>query len=621
MADETVVIKIELQKEDAEKVLKSLDSDFQKSGKKSGENFGEEFNKATKESMTKSVFGGALLANIAMEGIRLAGKAIREASQFIGESITASQESEAATNALNAALASNGNYTKKASQGLIEYAESLQKTTRFEDDAIVKSMSLLESLTGLTDEGLKKATKAAMDMSIATGKDLDSAIFAIAKSANGSTEALSKMGIKVKEGANNAETFSNVLTAINGKFGGRSEADVNTYAGRMAQLSNSFGDLKESIGSVITKSPLVVGFIKTLTELLVESKKSVDGFSESTSKIGSSVAFLEGLRSLVVGVSSTVELVINIFKKGFFLIETAWYGFLDGVIGDSARRLSGLFENFDMTKGMANSLKSFADETKKGLDYFSNKFSETEIFDFSMTDKFDQIIEKTKQYTIEAANVASANDGIKNSFANMSDSAMSTASIMQLAIAKIAANSEDAKKQFEMMKTTAQSMANGINQALTGAIVKGVEFMVASIAKGNARFSDFAKSILTMWADISIQVGQMMIATGLGMLALQGFGTAGAAIAAGIGLVALGAIAKAFIGAGTGQSATSAGGMSSDYVGTTGTTQPSTEPLKQEQKVSVVVNGNIFDSRETGLRIVEILNNSFETDGSRLVTV
>ena len=52
-----------------------------------------------------------------------------------------------------------------------------------------------------------------------------------------------------------------------------------------------------------------------------------------------------------------------------------------------------------------------------------------------------------------------------------------------------------------------------------------------------------------------------------------------------------------------------------------GAVQPiAEEELQQQTNVTVSVTGDIFDTRETGLRIVELINENFDTEGTVIAT-
>ena len=90
-----------------------------------------------------------------------------------------------------------------------------------------------------------------------------------------------------------------------------------------------------------------------------------------------------------------------------------------------------------------------------------------------------------------------------------------------------------------------------------------------------------------------------------------------AAIAAGAGLIALGTILKSFAGGAAGAGAPIGGG-GGGVASATSDTEIAEEQEREEPETRIAVNiqGDVLDSDETGLRIVELLNKELDTSGS-----
>lgn len=194
----------------------------------------------------------------------LAGSAVAAVGAFVGsEIVRAAEESETAINRLNAALKLNGNFTQEASDELIAYSESLQKTSTIADDVTLANLALLQSLAPLTKEGLIAANTAAADLSAALRIDLESAVRLVGKAANGEVEAFKRYGVEIRKGASDSETFANAIDLINKRFGGAATNEINTFAGAVTQSKNAFGDVLEEIGNIIIKTPEVISLVKS----------------------------------------------------------------------------------------------------------------------------------------------------------------------------------------------------------------------------------------------------------------------------------------------------------------------------------------------------------------------
>lgn len=220
----------------------------------------------------------------------------------LGDSIKAASEQEDAIQRLNVALATQGNFTEETSESLQRYSEELQKNSKFADEVILSNIGLLESLTSLNEDGLKAGAKAATDMAAALGIDLDTAFRLVGKAANGEVGAFSRYNIEVRKGADNAETFTNALAALNKQFGGAAAGQLNTYSGALAQANNSFGDLLEEVGNLIIKNPVIIAGINQATKLFIELSGLIKGNSDNLR-----ILITDGFLSLVKVIPLVIE--------------------------------------------------------------------------------------------------------------------------------------------------------------------------------------------------------------------------------------------------------------------------------------------------------------------------
>lgn len=224
----------------------------------------------SKTNLAFSSFIGNLGANIATKGLSLAGDAIGSIVNLISnDAIENSQSYADAILGVQNALELTGKATPEAIKGLDDFAQQIQATTKFGDDAVLSAAAYIQTLGRLDGEGLQRATKAALDLSAALGKDLSTTQELVAKAAAGNVSAFGKLGIRLEKGKTDAETFEKALAALEARFGGSAEKSVNSYSGAIAQLSNAFSsNLLKTIGDLIVQSPAVVGAIKGITKII-----------------------------------------------------------------------------------------------------------------------------------------------------------------------------------------------------------------------------------------------------------------------------------------------------------------------------------------------------------------
>ena len=175
----------------------------------------------------------------------------------------------------------------------------------------------------------------------------------------------------------------------------------------------------------------------------------------------------------------------------------------------------------------------------------------------------------------------------------------------------------------DRVRKNAEKIRDTINAVLLAGAAKAFASLGEKLVTTGFKFEDFANSLLGLLGDLAIAVGTNVLAQGLAIQALAtSLGTlnAGPAIAAGGALIALGAGLKALAGGGASSSSIPAPGTpgGSPLITTPATETPIDEAVQDQgpqTSVNVNITGDILDSEETGLRIVDILNSAFDKQG------
>lgn len=338
---DSIKVSIELADKAAQRALSdfiSKSDSADKNIKKLGESGKDTFNEISvgigKSLGVYDIFAGNLAANLVTSSFQIMKNAAGELfNTFIVDGVKAAQESQDALNSLNVALAQSGIYSDKTSQDFQDFAKQIQATTTFEDDFVIKNMALIQSLAQLDKDGLQRATKAAVELSSALGKDLSTTSEAIAKAANGNYTAIQKMGIQFDKTGSQAQTFQNALKAIETQFGGSAESKINTFSGAIAKTKNNFGDLQEEFGNLIIQNPAVIAAINAVSNILSDLAGS--GFLKG---VDAAQSLGKALLTVIDITSYTTQ-----FLNG---LATAALTSFDIIIGASTRALSQLVAPF-----------------------------------------------------------------------------------------------------------------------------------------------------------------------------------------------------------------------------------------------------------------------------------
>ncbi|NBR87862.1 MAG: hypothetical protein EBS84_20925 [Proteobacteria bacterium] len=147
-------------------------------------------------------------------------------------------------------------------------ADQLRRTTGATDEqiaAVEQNISKQMMLTGVTDDELRpamanlvratgdvgfaqKQLSLALDISAATGKDLESVSLALGKAFTGNVGALTKLGVPLDASVVRSKNLSEVVATLNTQFGGAAADAADTFSGRLKILQVSLGEAVEGIG-------------------------------------------------------------------------------------------------------------------------------------------------------------------------------------------------------------------------------------------------------------------------------------------------------------------------------------------------------------------------------------
>jgi hypothetical protein len=199
----------------------------------------------------------------------VAQQALRPVIGFMTDAVQAAVQQEDATNRLNVALQNQGTFTEELSRRYHDMATSLQRSTRFGDEAILEVQQRLVAIGNVGPAEMEKVTKATLDLATALKIDLSTASLLMGKAAQGNTEALSRYGLKLDENIPKSQKFAELMRLVQDRFGGSAERDIESYGGATAQLTGVWGDFLEELGNFIIKNPTVIDGIHKTTQAVI----------------------------------------------------------------------------------------------------------------------------------------------------------------------------------------------------------------------------------------------------------------------------------------------------------------------------------------------------------------
>lgn len=618
---ESIVIQLDLQTGNTKTAFKGIESQAKKSGLKSGKNFSNAFSSSLKGLAKTTAKIGALVGSIA-------------SALTFRASIRAAQEQEDAINQLNSALQISGKFSEQASRDLQNYASSLQQVTRFGDETILRTQGLIQSLGNLSKNQLKEATRATLDLAAALKIDLNTAALLVGKAAAGEVGTFSRYGLSIKKAEDNTKTFANALTAIQQKFGGAAQKDVLTFSGATQQLSNTFGDLLEEVGFLITRQPIVLQGIKSLNGVFQDAIKTVNSFRKNFNIFDDLIKPLFRFNQSVIDYAiKPLELLTNIGKIVFVSLGSgiaqviAAFAKLGGVVGSILNAVGIENKLTDQLNQFSNGALLNAGEKAEQVRKAIASIGDTSFSDNLAERNNDLRNYFAEQQAIIAENASSASNVQTQQAEVAKTSLLGLGSVFSTVFSGINTTIDNSSKKIqqvnERVKKFSAEAANSLRQGLaTGAGQAFKEFGKALVTGENA-LKAFTDSLLKTIADQAVALGTKFILEGAAYAFLPGYqALSGPLIAAGAALAAFGGALGATIGGGD-----SGGGSGGGSPTTQDTNQflveETTAPQELERQqpqtnVEVVVQGSLVQQEELGTFIAETLSESFGKQGVSL---
>jgi hypothetical protein len=249
----------------------------------------------------------------AQAAIGAAQAGFRMLTKFVGDSVTAYTEAEAIQKKLTVALKQQGPFAVSAAQDYEKLAKQFQRTTAFEDDMITATQAMLVQVGDVMPNQMEGALKATTDLAAGLGIDLQQATMLVGKAFAGNTESLGRYGVNIDEARFKTEGATVVLDAIQRRFGGQAQAELDTYAGKVKQLANEWGNFQEAVGEFIVDDPVVraglILMVDAFSKQKTEVKETKDGWVTWMTFMPQWVHVLKGAHDGVKGLAEEIVIL------------------------------------------------------------------------------------------------------------------------------------------------------------------------------------------------------------------------------------------------------------------------------------------------------------------------
>lgn len=612
MADEKVYITLILDDKEVTGVLKGLPDKFGDAGDKSGKSFGSKFKSKIKDSFSNL---NRSLGNSLTNMLKLQAAAIAFGSAFfLRSAVKQASELERSMRGLNS-IAANFNVNSAslsstiqdlAADGMIplsEITESFKNLLRstngdlavatkafiaLRDSAVnnrESQFTLGEAITQ-TSRGIRNQNSILSDAS-GVSKNLSQVNKAYAASIDRSLSSLSdqekQLGSVIgltKEAAISTGDYARSL---------------NDFDGVISKIGGEFTRFQQNIGRFVTQSPVLLKIFKDIGTSFGELNRELLAFVNqggikqvTLSMLSFAKNFTENVLKPISYLSDVIEIVV---KTSALLIQ----GLLLAFVG-LANGVGKVFKALGFESELTKSLQGLTDATQ--LTTAEMKADLAETFDTAFdTDQLDKLITFTDVYRdevgkiVEAGKLVSANDDITKKL----------------------------EEPFIRVAKTAKGSMAAINTAIKGTLVKsataGIQALTKTLLLGEKGFSNFGATIAGILGSMATQLGQTLLLTGIGMKGLLDL-SGGSAIIAGAGLIALGTILSSFSGGGD---SSASGSLPNSGANPVATEDNSDEEIAEREEqtpgINITIRGDVLDSNESGMRIVDIINKAYDQEG------
>jgi hypothetical protein len=307
--------------------------------------------KGTKKfSSSVGKYSKAMAKSFALAGVAAAGYAVKLGVDGVKSAI----EDEKSQVLLAKALR---NTTKATDAQIASTEEYITKTQLRYGVSDVKLRASLGNLLRATGDVTKaqKLNNQAIDISTATGKDLETVSLALSRAYGGNLGALKRLGIPLNDSIIKTKDFEAATDQLQKLFGGAALENTKTLEGQMAILRETFSELQEGVGVKF------IPILKRLVERIMEVSRAFSG--DDPEGLSARARELKG----EVGDTGTGSL-----GRSLKILADAFTTLFKAFVDDGDEATDGIQETADALNNVAKAINAIAaaySKAKSALDF------------------------------------------------------------------------------------------------------------------------------------------------------------------------------------------------------------------------------------------------------------
>lgn len=184
---------------------------------------------------------------------------------FFTSAVKGAEEQNEAFRRLQFTIEGTGKSWEKSKQKVEQWTSAVAASTRFSDGEAIAALDKFTRVTGSLSQA-QSASLLAMDLSVASGKDLSQTISLVTDLLNGNERALIEVRREYGEAAGSAKTTQEAIDLLSKKYEGAATKSKG-LTDETAKLVNSFGQLKDTVGNAVAPA---LTWIVDKTKLIIE---------------------------------------------------------------------------------------------------------------------------------------------------------------------------------------------------------------------------------------------------------------------------------------------------------------------------------------------------------------
>jgi len=335
--------------------------------------------KATRDlnSFSKTATGAIEGVKSSFRGLAAAAGAVAGAFA-VGKIVSAANQQENAIKSLNTALSLTGDFTEENSRRFQEFASELQKNSTVGDEVSLSLVGLAKSM-GATNDQTEKIIQAAADLSAITGESLEQSVRNLSKTLGGLKGELGETQPELRNLTAEQLQAGAAIDIVAKKYAGAAKALTGTFSGAVEQAGNSFGDLLEEIGFLITKNPIIIAAVNKASEAFVvlgdivkANREGLINFAlDTAANLTRSFAFVIEVVGKAIAIFSNYEIILDSILLAYADYRVAVFDFADSTVkalkGAVNFGIQPLIKGFESVGDVLSSLGVISDSQLAGF--------------------------------------------------------------------------------------------------------------------------------------------------------------------------------------------------------------------------------------------------------------